>query len=109
MEFHRHGLALTPDPSDRKPGVAFWLNIGSGGPEIRSCSCSKSKKKTCPHILELVGIYKSFLKKSKGRTPYELFRSSLWHRLASILGDNSRENLNGAQLAIRHKGWSPIP
>jgi hypothetical protein len=25
LEFHRHGFALVPDPSDPRPGVAFFL------------------------------------------------------------------------------------
>ncbi len=100
VEFHRHGLALVPDPSDRQPGVAYFLKGNSRDPDLRICSCSIAKKQTCPHILKLVELYKALQKKYDGKSPYEVFRSSLWYRLATILADKGRETLKSIHLQL---------
>ena len=56
VEFHRHGLALVPDPSDKRPGVAYFLKGSPRKSDIRLCSCSIAKKQTCPHVLELLRL-----------------------------------------------------
>ncbi len=98
VEFHRHGLALVPDPSDRRPGVAYFLKGNSRERDLRICSCSISKKQTCPHILKLVELYKALQKKYDGKSPYEVFRSSLWYRLATILANKGQETLKSIRL-----------
>ncbi|RPJ04875.1 MAG: hypothetical protein EHM36_09180, partial [Deltaproteobacteria bacterium] len=98
VEFHRHGLALVPDPSDRRPGVAYFLKGSRQEPEIRDCSCSTAKRQTCPHILDLVKVYKAFQKKYEGRPLHEVFRSSLWYRLATVLADKCQETPKSVRL-----------
>lgn len=93
VEFHRHGLALVPDPKDRKPGVAFFLKGNAHEPDLRICSCSVSKRQTCPHILNLVDLYKAFQRQYGERTPDEAFRSSIWYRLATIMADSCQETV----------------
>lgn len=107
VEFHRYGLALVPDPTDRRPGVAYFLKGTSRGPDLRICSCSIAKKKTCPHILKLVGLYKALQKKYKGKSPYEAFRSSLWYHLVTILADESHETLKSIQVQFLDFGNRP--
>jgi len=51
VEFHRHGLALVPILSDKRPGVAYLLKETANQPDVRICSCSIAKRQTCPHIL----------------------------------------------------------
>ena len=98
VEFHRHGLALVPDPSDKRPGVAFFLKGTANHPDLRICSCSIAKKQTCPHVLKLVELYKAFLKKYEEKPPQEAFRSSLWYRVAAILADKCQETPKSVHL-----------
>lgn len=90
-EFHRQGLALVPDLADRKPGVTFFLKGSNSQPDLMICSCSVSKRETCPHILKIVKLYRAFLKEYGGQVPQEVFRSSLWYRLATIMAKECRE------------------
>ena len=98
VEFHRHGLALVPDLSDKRPGVAYFLKGGPNGPDERICSCSIAKRRTCPHIIRLVELYEVFLKKYGGIPPQEAFRSSLWYRIATSLADPCRETPKSVRL-----------
>ena len=91
LEFHRHGFALVPDPSDPRPGVAFFLKGDRWNRDQMFCSCSTYRKKTCPHILTLRDLYRAFHKKLKGRTPDDDFRSSFWYRLARVLAEGREE------------------
>jgi superfamily II DNA or RNA helicase len=97
-EFHRHGFALTPDPTDSRPGVAFLLKGDGRHPDQRFCSCTISRKKTCPHILELSNLYRTFHNKLKGRTPDDDFRSSLWFRLARVLAEGCKETAHSVKM-----------
>jgi superfamily II DNA or RNA helicase len=100
LEFHRQGLALAPAPDDRAPGVAFLLPGDGREPEQRSCTCKTSGKKTCPHILELVGLVKSLGRGSGGFSPHEAFVRSPWHKLAALVGDSGRESCQGVRLEL---------
>lgn len=97
VEFHRHGFALLPDPEDRRPGVAFFLKGNKMYEDQRFCSCFTSRKKTCPHILKLVDLYRAFHKQLNGQTPEEHFRSSIWYYLARILSDGCKETAQSVQ------------
>jgi superfamily II DNA or RNA helicase len=98
VEFHRHGLALVPDPADRKPGVTFFLKGNDKEPDLRMCSCSTSKRETCPHILKLVKLYRALQKEFGGRSPQDAFRSSIWYRMATILADRCQETTGSVRL-----------
>ena len=96
LEFHRQALALAPRPDDGKPGVAVIMLGTKDNPEYRRCSCTTSRKKTCPHILELTRLYKAFLNHFR-ETPSDLFENSIWYRLAKVLADKSRERADRVQ------------
>ena len=98
VEFHRHGFALVPDPADRKPGVAIYVLGDRETRDQRSCSCSVSRKQTCGHILKLVALYKALREKYGEQTPEEIFRSSIWYRLASFMADGCRETAESVRL-----------
>ena len=98
VEFHRHGFALLPDPEDCRPGVAFFLKGNKMYEDQRFCSCLTSRKKTCPHILKLVNLYRAFHKQLNGQTPEEHFRSSIWYYLARILSDGCKETAQSVQM-----------
>jgi superfamily II DNA or RNA helicase len=98
VEFHRHGLALVPDPADRKPGVTFFLKGNGNEPDLRICSCSISKRETCSHILKLVKLYRALQKEFEGRSPQDTFRSSIWYRMGTILADGCRETMGSVHL-----------
>ena len=91
IEFHRQGLALFPDQSDRRPGIATLVEGGTTGLRQRYCSCSISATRTCSHILKLVKVNKALTKRLGGKTFEEDFRSSIWYRLAEIMADGSKE------------------
>jgi len=91
IEFHRQGLALFPDQSDRRPGIAIFVEGGSTGLRQRYCSCSVSATRTCAHIRKLVKMNKAVTERLGGKTFDEDFRSSIWYRLAEIMADGCRE------------------
>ena len=97
IEFHRHGIALLPDPLHRNPGVAFFLKGTGNEPDHRICFCTVSRKQTCPHILRLIELYKDLVKALGGKSPQEAFRSSIWYRLAGVLADGSPETIRSVQ------------
>jgi hypothetical protein len=99
VEFHRHALALLPAFGDKRPGVALFVEGGPGGQVQRFCSCSTSKSRTCPHILELAKIYTALKKALKGKTPDEDFRSSIWYRLAGVMAEGSESGLQSVRLS----------
>ncbi len=98
VEFHRYGLVLVPDPADKWPGVACILKNRPHQAEHSFCSCSAAKKHTCRHILKLADLYRLLHKTLGGKTPDEVFRSSVWYRLATILGDGCRETPQSVRL-----------
>ncbi|MBL7203703.1 MAG: DEAD/DEAH box helicase [Desulfobacteraceae bacterium] len=91
IEFHRQGLALFPDQSDRRPGIAILVEGGTTGLRHRYCSCSISATRTCAHIRKLVKVGKAVIERLGGKTFEEDFRSSIWYRLAEIMADGCRE------------------
>jgi hypothetical protein len=97
LEFHRHALALLPDPSDKRPGVVFFVEGDQHTPAQRFCTCGLSATKTCAHQLKLAQIFKRIKKTSLATESYERFRSSIWHRLAAILADGSRVTAQNIQ------------
>ena len=91
IEFHRQGLALFPDQSDRRPGIAILVECGTTGLRQRYCSCSISATRTCAHIRKLVKVGKAVTERLGGKTFEEDFRSSIWYRFAEIMADGSKE------------------
>jgi len=98
LEFHRNALALLPEKADKRPGLAMLILDDKDGQYTRHCSCNLSKKATCPHILELMKVYKALDKTLKGKTPYTDFKASIWHSLAAILSDGNQIELTGIKV-----------
>ena len=108
IEFHRHGFGLVPDPADRRPGVAFLIKGSAKEPDQRFCSCSLSRKGTCPHVLKLVNLYKALKQKFGEQSPQDAFRSSLCYRLAAIMAEGCRETVQSVRLQFVGRGSSRI-
>ena len=113
IEFFRQGMALLPEPSDKRPGVAFFLQGNDFQLTQRFCTCTLSDSRTCPHIKQLSKAFKAMGQKS-GQTLYEdRFRAGIWYRLAVILGEASAQDpqtvnfqtqTNGDQRIIKVRG-----
>jgi superfamily II DNA or RNA helicase len=87
VEFSRNGMALLPDRGDKRPGIAYWVSGDRFTVAQRFCSCSKSSKRSCPHMRELSAAH-ARLQKDTGEGPFrEAFRTSPWHLIANVLGD----------------------
>lgn len=90
MEFHRHGMALLPDPADTDPGVAYQIGDGRTSHSVRHCTCRQFRRKTCPHILALAGLERALAPHTCLNDLFEGFQSGMWHSLAVILSEESR-------------------
>ena len=84
-EFHRNSMALLPSPFDKRPGVAFFIKSENDSSGKISCSCMLSKKGACRHMQELKKIYTKIKGKLKKKPLDDLFRSGIWHQVASVL------------------------
>ena len=62
------------------------------------CTCSASKRKTCRHILAFSRLYRTFRNEIERKRSDEAFRSSVWHRLATVIADGSRETPESVRL-----------
>ncbi len=104
IEFHRFGLALLPEPGDERSGVAFHIEADPRQQSIRYCTCRLSRRKTCPHVIELSRIAHE-LKGANGQSPLmEEFQSSPWHGLAGLLAEGCRTPLDAIQLEEKDSG-----
>ncbi|MBI4764987.1 MAG: hypothetical protein HY787_10325 [Deltaproteobacteria bacterium] len=108
IEFHRQGLALVPDESERRPGVAYLIKANKRDPSRRLCSCSLSARKTCNHLLKLAEEYKALVSFLGGKIPDEVFRLSTWYQLATLLARESKEKVKSVKLQFIEKGASRI-
>ena len=103
LEFHRHAVALMPDPADKRPGVAVRVEAAGGYVEQQSCSCRISTVATCVHLKELHRLARAFQEKLGNRKVYEDFAASTWYHLAGILAGESRETPKTVRLmTVRH-------
>jgi len=104
IELHRHAVALMPDSSDPRPGIAFLVEGQRGEVTQRFCSCSISKKRVCDHALALTRLYKELKKGLKEKTFDDDFRSSIWDDFARILGENCSETPDSVRIAFVKTG-----
>ena len=98
LEFYRHGLALFPDPGDKRPGVAIIVDDPSAQLRQRFCSCTVSNKRTCRHLKKLSQLQKALFKRLKGQTLEADFRSSIWHALAEAMWEENRNPLHSVKM-----------
>ena len=89
IEYFRHGIALLPELLDKRPGVAFFVPGNDFQLTQRFCTYTLSAKRTCPHLKQLLKDFKEMHQKSGQMSFEEGFRSSIWYRLAVILGESS--------------------
>ena len=106
VEFHRHGLALVPDETERRPGVAYLITGDKRLVEQHFCSCSMSTRQTCPHIQKLSRSLATLIRSFGGRSPREAFESSNWHRLGVLLAQDSRETVASVKVRFLQKDSS---
>jgi len=100
MEFHRHALALFPDPADKWPGIAIVVPETDASPRQRYCSCSVYAKHTCSHVKELNRLARELERRLGEKSLEADFRSSIWHRLAEILSDGCKETPDTVHIQI---------
>jgi superfamily II DNA or RNA helicase len=108
IEFHRHGLALFPDPEDSRPGIAILVEDKRSDFRQRFCSCSVYEKRTCRHIQNLTKLARILTDKLDGKTLEEDFRSSIWHRLAEILSDGCRERPDTVTIEVLDRNGGAV-
>ncbi|MBW1699838.1 MAG: DEAD/DEAH box helicase [Deltaproteobacteria bacterium] len=87
LEFHRNAVALMPDPKDRHPGIAIYVQASSGSVSQQFCSCRTTRSKTCEHLKELSRLAAVFQKKLNGSSLNDDFIESVWYRLASVMAE----------------------
>ena len=109
VEFHRHGLALLPDLTDKRPGVAFFVKADQFGQNQRFCSCAIFQTRTCNHILDLVKAYKTLNGDLHEKGVEDDFRASIWHRLASILADGLEDGSQVRPESVRVQSVAHAP
>ena len=108
IEFHRRGMALVPEGSDSRPGVAYFIKGDGRVLDQRFCSCSLSARQTCPHLLRLSGFYQEAQRFFGGISPGEAFQKSPWHLLAALLAQECRETAESVTLQLVQSDSSRI-
>ncbi len=104
IEFFRQGMALLPDPYDKRPGVAFFVQGNDFELTQRFCTCALSRNRTCRHLKDLAQACKA-LQQESGQTHFDDgFRSSIWYHLATILGEGCKETPGTVIFQTRKKG-----
>ncbi len=98
VEWHRHGIALLPEGGDRRPGVVYYTEKSAFSTRHRFCTCSFSKRKTCPHLL----TFRNFYSQMGGRQWLERqqaeFKQSVWYALARVLAEGQSEPPQGFRM-----------
>jgi len=87
VEFFRQGMALMPEFSDNRPGVAFFVPGSDFLLAQRFCTCTLSESRTCSHLKHLTKAFKEMHHESGSMSFEKRFHSSIWHHLAAILGE----------------------
>jgi superfamily II DNA or RNA helicase len=100
LEFHRHAVALMPDPGDRRPGIAFQVEGGPKKVAQQFCSCRTSGTSICSHQKELSRMLAAGQRETADRLFYDSFKSCLWHRLAVVLAEDEHETPATIRLAV---------
>ncbi len=92
LEFHRQGVA--------------WLWGGGAAFAVRqertygtSCSCRRSQQDRCEHLRALLQWDERFREQTGGKGPGDVFRESVWYRLAAALADANAPALRKTALA----------
>ncbi len=89
FEFHRHAVALLPDPADKDPGVAVMVDDEGPALDVLNCNCIKSRNTTCKHIKKLEAVYRFKQSMLGDNTLEEDFKQSIWYQIAAALADSA--------------------
>ncbi|HHO74921.1 MAG TPA: DEAD/DEAH box helicase [Deltaproteobacteria bacterium] len=89
IEFHRSAIALFPEAKEKSPGVAFLVKINPSLMDQQFCTCSKSRKKTCHHILRLTRVMRDLKDRLGGKDIDEHFRAGIFYKMASTLAQEA--------------------
>ncbi len=108
IEFFRQGMALMPEPLDKRPGVSFFVPGNDFEITQRFCTCTLSKSKTCPHQKHLTKAYKAIYQKSGKPFFEDGFRAGIWYHLAAILGEASGETQQPVRFRTQTRGDNQI-
>ena len=92
IEIFRQGMALLPSPTDKRPGVSFFIPGNDFQLTQRFCTCTLSKKRTCAHQRALTKAFKSLGEFFHENSFEDAFSASIWYRMAVILGENASES-----------------
>ena len=84
IELHRDGVAHVPPATEDHTGAAVQFTVPGERP-LRHCSCTVSKRKTCPHLLALAKAASGFQRHLGGPSWPDYFAATLWSKLADIL------------------------
>ncbi len=108
IEFFRQGMALMPESSDKRPGVAFYLPGNDFQIAQRFCTCTLSKSRTCPHLKHLIQDFKAMNQGSSQTFFEDRFHASIWYHLAAILGEASGETQQAVSFRTQTSGDNHI-
>ena len=108
IEFFRQGMALMPEPLDKRPGVAFFVPGNARQLTQRFCTCTLSKSRTCPHLKHLTKAFKTTHQKSEQTVLEDRFHAGIWYHLAAILGEASGETQQTVHFRTQTSGDNQI-
>ena len=108
IEFFRQGMALMPEPPDKRPGVAFFVPGNDFQLTQRFCTCTLSKSRTCSHQKQLAKAFKAMNHKAGQPSFEDRFRASIWYHLAAILGEASGETPEAVRFRTQKSGDNHI-
>jgi superfamily II DNA or RNA helicase len=91
FEFHRHAVALLPEPEDENPGVAIMVAHKDPMQSSITCNCSGTGTPTCSHVKKLAAVYHFSQSLLGGKTLEQDFRETVWYELGAHMADGSRE------------------
>jgi len=92
FEFHRHAVALLPEPDDENPGVAIMVTHKDPMQSSITCNCSDSGTPTCSHVKKLAAVYHFSQSLLGDKTLEQDFRGTIWYEIGATMADGSSEN-----------------
>lgn len=98
IEFHRNGIVVFPEKSERKHYQAFFITDNNR--EI--CTCGSKENRQCVHIKKLHRLHKQFNNKYPASLSYADFKKSYWYRVAKIMGEKTEVEAKSISMYSRH-------
>ena len=98
LEFHRHGLALIPEPADRYPGIAVFSSSNDKESSVLLCTCKRGD--TCRHQKELITLRGLLISTPHDNLNYNVFLNSIWYKIARIMADDSNNTIDVSEIRV---------